>query len=102
LEVSIAVSSEEAEDEEIVDGDLFISSDGNPVPLTEGDLNLGDNRILFSWGDLIICTCDPGDFLRFPVGGFSVFLPVAFRFNNKNFTVATAAMPLEATEFPTS
>jgi hypothetical protein len=66
------------------------------------DLNLGDNRILFSWGDLIICTCDPGDFLRFLVGGFSAFLPVAFRFDNKNFTVATAAMPLEAAEFPTS
>jgi hypothetical protein len=45
------------------------------VPLTEGDLNLGDNRILFSWGDLIICTCDLGDFLRFSVGGFSAFLP---------------------------
>jgi len=48
LEVSIVASSGEAEDEDIVDGDLFISSNGNPVPLTEGYLNLGDNRFLFS------------------------------------------------------
>lgn len=104
--MSIPVSFGKVEDEDNEDGDLFISSDGSSASLTEGDLNrfagecpiLSDSSILFSCGDLINRTCDPGDFLRFSVGGFSSFTNDEFRFN-KDFNMATL---LAAERLPTS